>query len=356
VQLTTLTTTGDDGLHRGVRSALDGADEALLRVAFVQNAGVHQLRGRLEPLGLCARLMHTTAFTECSTALGMARELGAQVGILNPPSGTYHPKVYLARQGGELRVVVGSANLTGGLVNNVEAAVMLRGTAADEPIRTAWEFGESLWADPRRSVWSRVDEGAPDEETFPPELYAQLVAAVAANQQAFLTLGPTPKRNLVHEVTPAGPYVETDASRAKGNLPQLIPAWMFTLAWDYLRTHGQLSNRYLLATEGLNVKRSSAVCAILARLQGVEYTSSRSCAAWSAAGKIPLVRQPCPNCLGDATTPLGVGPALRNRDRAIYDIFRRGRRSRVLRARRPSARLTRREAAELPSWPAPAAN
>jgi hypothetical protein len=49
---------------------------------------------------------------------------------------------------------------------------------------------------------------------------------------------------------------------------------MFTLAWDYLRTHGLLSNRYLLATDGLNVKRSSAVCAILARLPGVDHTAT----------------------------------------------------------------------------------
>jgi len=223
VQVTTLTTAGDNELLKGVRAALDGADAALLCVAFVQKAGVHLLRGQLEQLGGRARLLHTTTFTECSTALGMARDLGTQVGILNPPSGTYHPKVYLARRGDELRAVVGSPNLTGGLVNNVEAAVMLRGTSADEPIRAAWEFGESLWANPRRSVWTPPVEGAPDEETFSPELYAQLVAAVAANQRVFLTLGPTPKRNLVHEVTPAGLYVETDASRAKGNPPQLIP-------------------------------------------------------------------------------------------------------------------------------------
>jgi light-regulated signal transduction histidine kinase (bacteriophytochrome) len=31
---------------------------------------------------------------------------------------------------------------------------------------------------------------------------------------------------------------------------------MFTLAYDYLRTHGHLTNRYLVATDGLNVKRS----------------------------------------------------------------------------------------------------
>jgi hypothetical protein len=84
---------------------------------------------------------------------------------------------------------------------------------------------QALWADQRRSVWSPAREGAPDDETFPPELYAQLVAAVAANQRVCLTLGATPKRDLIHDVTPAGLYAETDASRAKVNPPQLIPAW-----------------------------------------------------------------------------------------------------------------------------------
>ncbi len=274
VEVTTLTTSGDNSLLRGLRFALADADEALLCVAFVQKAGVHLLRAPLERLGSRARLLHTTTFTECSTALGMAHGFGANVGILNPGSGTYHPKIYLARRASELVAVVGSANLTGGLVNNVEAAVMLRGTESDEPIRRAWEFAQSLWSDPRRRAWTPGLEGATDEETFAPELYAALVAALDANQGLFHTLGAVPKPNRIVETTPAGLYVETESSKEKGNPPQLIPAWMFTLAWDYLRTHGQLSNRYLLATDGLNVKRSSAVCAILSKLPGVTAVTS----------------------------------------------------------------------------------
>lgn len=44
---------------------------------------------------------------------------------------------------------------------------------------------------------------------------------------------------------------------------------MFELAWDHLRAHSSLTNRYLLDTNGLNVKRSSGVMAILAKLPGV---------------------------------------------------------------------------------------
>lgn len=82
LQVATLTTAADNGLLQGVRAALDGADDALLCVAFIRKAGVHLLGGQLGQLGSRTRLLHTTTFTECSTALGMARELGAQVGIL----------------------------------------------------------------------------------------------------------------------------------------------------------------------------------------------------------------------------------------------------------------------------------
>ena len=39
--------------------------------------------------------------------------------------------------------------------------------------------------------------------------------------------------------------------------------------------HGTLTNRHLLDKDGLNVKRSSFVCALLARLPGVEISTAR---------------------------------------------------------------------------------
>ena len=50
---------------------------------------------------------------------------------------------------------------------------------------------------------------------------------------------------------------------------------MIQVAYDWLRAHGTLTNRFLLDTDGLNVKRSSFVCALLARLPGVEVRSTR---------------------------------------------------------------------------------
>ena len=81
--------------------------------------------------------------------------------------------------------------------------------------------------------------------------------------------------NRIVAVDGQGAWISTDASDSKGSGPQLVPAWMLHAAWDHLRASGSLTNRYLLAPEGLNVKRSSAVCALLARLPDVKVVSTR---------------------------------------------------------------------------------
>ncbi len=89
----------------------------------------------------------------------------------------------------------------------------------------------------------------------------------------FLTLGPTPRPNLVTDVTPSAVYVETERSRRERGGAAEIPAWMFNIAWDYLRTHRTLTNTTLL--DDLRVHRSSAVCALLARVRGVRASRER---------------------------------------------------------------------------------
>lgn len=270
MDVATLSTSGENSLLPALRGELERAESALLCVAFVESPGVHLLNSQLERLGADARLLMTTVFKSRTSALGKLHQLGVGVSILNPPSGTYHPKVYLARRGNEASMVVGSSNLTGGLVNNVEAGVLIRGRMDDEPLRKAWEWGEELWRDPRAQRWTPSLAGAmEEEEQFDPVLFQLLGDLIRREGNRFMTLGPDPRPNAVRELTPTGIYVDTNATRKKRTPPQLIPAWMFTLAWDYLRSHGSLSNAYLVASDGLNVKRSSAICAILSRLPGV---------------------------------------------------------------------------------------
>jgi hypothetical protein len=133
-----------------------------------------------------------------------------------------------------------------------------------------WNLAEQLWAHPAAVDWRSAELPVPDELLTPP-LLAALRRAIPAG-----TVVPTVSEgrpNTVVEITPHGVYIETERSQAKGSAAQLVPAWMLQLAWDYLQQHRQLSNRFLLATDGLNVKRSSAVCALLAQLPDITTTT-----------------------------------------------------------------------------------
>ena len=126
--------TSDRSLLPAVRSVVAGADEAYLAVAFVGEAGVHLIAPQLRRLGGNGRLLSTTVFGSTSPdALAMARGFGNQIRVVNHQSGSYHPKVFIGRTGDRIRAVVGSGNLTGGLVTNVEAGVLMEGTATDGP-------------------------------------------------------------------------------------------------------------------------------------------------------------------------------------------------------------------------------
>lgn len=81
--------------------------------------------------------------------------------------------------------------------------------------------------------------------------------------------------NRVVAVSRAGIDVETERSQSRASGPRRVPAWMIQIAWQRLQSRGRLTNRELLASDDLNVKRSSFVCAVLAKLPGVEVQSTR---------------------------------------------------------------------------------
>ena len=106
-----------------------------------------------------------------------------------------------------------------------------------------------------------------------PQLLEALRSAIATD--SVVTTLANGKPNRIVAVRPDGVLIETERSRGLARDPELVPAWMLQSAWDHLRKNRRLTNRELLATDGLNVKRSSAVCALLARLPGVIIASSR---------------------------------------------------------------------------------
>lgn len=257
-------TTSDLSLIRGVRATLEESESALLCVAFVHERGLYLVQKELERRRRDTRLLLTTTFGNgVDPAVGMARGLGVDVRVLNPGQGTYHPKLYLGRTGRKLRAVIGSANLTSGLTNNVEVAVGLQGTLDDAPLARAWDWAESLWDDPRAQPYTLLHAAQPTLETFAPDLYPLLQEAVREDR-TFRTLGPKAARNVVLDLSRTELLMQTE----KSPMGAPIPAWMFNLAWDFLKQHGALSNKQLL--EDLRVMRSSAVCAVLARLPHIE--------------------------------------------------------------------------------------
>ena len=222
----------------------------------------------LRDLSEDARMVVTTTFDQNNgSALAVAASLGANIRTLNPGSGSsYHPKVYLAHHGKKVHAVVGSANLTGGLATNLEVGVVMRGTMRDEPLRTLSDWAEKMWEDDRCAPWLAMAAEAAGDDELAPELFEAIDREVARDR-VFLTLG-RPAPNTITEVTRAEVLVMTEKSLKQTGQASSIPAWMFNIAWDYLQAKGELSNKTLLSH--LRVHRSSAVCAILARLPGIE--------------------------------------------------------------------------------------
>lgn len=107
----------------------------------------------------------------------------------------------------------------------------------------------------------------PRPKTFSAELFALLRDRLVPGQRIYTLSNSQP--NWIVSVNETGLMVETEKTRSAGKSAQLVPAWMFEVAWQRLVTRGQLTNTELVSSEDLNVKRSSFVCAALAALPGV---------------------------------------------------------------------------------------
>lgn len=266
------------GLLQAVRDTLASSNDSMLCVAFAHERGVRLLGKELEAAhrrGGKARLLVTTAFDRGGTtgdALTVARSFGVEVRTHNHSGGTFHPKLYLGSAGTVASAVIGSANLTAGLACNVEVGVALSGGRKEPALARAWEVGETLWNDARSEPWEARAADTAGEEIVP-ELLAALSKATRLDP-VFMTLGPKPLPNKVVEVTPSEVWIETERTSRERSGPQPVPAWMLNLAWEYLRTRGELANTTLL--NQLRVHRSSAVCALLAKVPGVIVVPGRA--------------------------------------------------------------------------------
>ena len=260
-----------------LRSTLSMGNEGLLCVAFANRKGVALLDDELTRLADQdgCRMLLTTVFGGGPTgvtapAVQRLHSSGVRVRVLNPGRGTYHPKMYLSRSGDQVTGLIGSANLTSGLMGNIETGVILDHPDDAAAGRDAWDLGEALWNHSAAREWDHaLDEVAP--EPMPESLVERLMAALPTGTVVTtLSSGAT---NRIAAVTSEGVWVETDRSRAAGAGPQLVDGWMIDLAWTALQADGELTNTHLL--NDLHVHRSSFVCAALAQLPEVDVVGRR---------------------------------------------------------------------------------
>jgi hypothetical protein len=254
-----------------MRSIFDQATESLLCVAFINRAGVALIEDELRQLGPCARVLLTSVFgSTTQTALYALNRFGCRVKILNLSGGTYHPKVYLARAPQFSTVAIGSANLTSGLIKNVEVMSRFRGDHDWKPISDSAAIAENLWNHSGALSFMEAASGS-EEEVFSSDLEGR-IRRTFHNGQIIKTISQGQDNRIV-EILPTGILMETGRTESRGTGPQLVDAWMIELAWDSLKSNGKLSNLTLL--NELKVHRSSAVCALLAHFEGVQVDSSR---------------------------------------------------------------------------------
>jgi hypothetical protein len=259
------------GLLKGMRSVFDDATESILCVAFINRAGVALIENELQKLGPSARVLLTSVFgSTTQPALHTLQRLGCRVKILNLSGGTYHPKLYLARAPRFSTAAIGSANLTSGLIKNVEVMSRFRGDHDWKPIIDSAVIAEDLWNSSGVISLMDVASGS-EEEVFSLDLEARILRTFHKGQ--IIKTISHGQDNRIVEILPTGILMETGRTESRGTGPQLVDAWMIELAWDSLKSYGKLSNIMLL--NELKVYRSSAVCALLSHFEDVQVDSIR---------------------------------------------------------------------------------
>lgn len=261
-------------LHDALRLVLDRAEEAVLCFAVVRRAGVHLVEAELTSLAERGRVVTTPMARGGSTrtAIDALHEANLKVRIIEPTRGRFQARTAIARRGPTTRALIGSAELSAGLLTDIQTAVLLEGDADEPVLRDIWSTAAAQWSMDGTQPWEPRPVEAGDE-VFPDPLYDALVRQVA-REPVFLSLGhKRPYR--VTELRRNGLWIETDALLLRHLPSQFVPAWMLTLAWDVLRVQGSLTRSYLRDNDGLNLTRASEILAFLARLPAVRVASTR---------------------------------------------------------------------------------
>jgi HKD family nuclease len=109
--------------------SIPGPQRAIINAAFVLESGLRLLEEAIAPVAKNLTIIAGIR-NDITSAQGLltALEFGCRVFVVDTGSRSviFHPKIYFAKNAGEARVIIGSANLTyGGLNSNIEASLLL---------------------------------------------------------------------------------------------------------------------------------------------------------------------------------------------------------------------------------------
>lgn len=128
----------NDGSEAGhaeqIKALMDGADQIVFSVAFVKKRALETIESLLikaldqggSVTAYCGTDFFLTEPQALEILLDLKRKYQSFSGyVLANRANTFHPKLYLARHSNEVRLLVGSCNLTNGALNgNVEASIL----------------------------------------------------------------------------------------------------------------------------------------------------------------------------------------------------------------------------------------
>ena len=108
---------------------IKNVEEVILSVAFVTEDGVRLIESKLHKYANKTKVFSGIR-NDITSRQGLSRLLGLGVSVYAVDTGArnivFHPKLYLVRGSEQARLLIGSANLTlGGLNNNIEASLIL---------------------------------------------------------------------------------------------------------------------------------------------------------------------------------------------------------------------------------------
>ena len=307
---------------RALRQLLGTSKEVFFATAYVRLGAVGLIAselGQLSKRGGQLRLLTTFDFGLTQPeALDQLGDLGAEVRVAHFGGRTYHPKVYLGRDGPARQAIVGSMNLTAAaLLRNVEGSVIVSGSEANAVYDGAWRQFDAMWRShaaipcprglttppqPRTSrvIWSlldqlgvdrpRTDPNAPvgledplavptDDEEF--AVVWRQVAHLCATATQVRTATGTPNTLLSFDHR-RGVLVGTKSSPGgevvdRGMFERVVAA---VCRDGHLMLNAPPGSSQIDATTFLRVHRSSAVFAILGALPGFRLVARPRVELW----------------------------------------------------------------------------